>query len=67
MSLISKSRGVPFTKVGGLSITTKLGEIIEIGDDIHVQVVAKDRGRVRINISAPRDLVIKRTKPDDEP
>jgi carbon storage regulator len=39
-------------------LTRKLGEKILIGDDIAIQVVAIDRGKIRLGIEAPRDVPI---------
>lgn len=43
-----------------LVLSRKLGERVLIGDNIVVQVVSMDRGKVRIGIKAPRDMPIYR-------
>jgi carbon storage regulator len=45
-----------------LALTRKLGESIKIGQDITVTVTAIDRNRVRLGITAPRDVLILRTE-----
>lgn len=51
-----------FAERGGnvLVLNRRLGEKILIGNDITVQVIDIDRGRVRIGIEAPRDIAIDR-------
>ena len=43
-----------------LVICRKEQELIDIGDNISVRVVRINGGKVRLGISAPRDLVISR-------
>jgi carbon storage regulator len=43
-----------------LVLTRKVGEDIVIGDDIHLTVVAIRGDRVRIGVSAPKDVVVDR-------
>jgi carbon storage regulator len=43
-----------------LVLTRKLGEKILIGDDIAIQVVAIEGGKIRLGIEAPRDVAIYR-------
>lgn len=43
-----------------LVLSRKLWERIYVGPDIVIQVVEVDRGKVRLGISAPRDLEILR-------
>ena len=50
-----------------LVLTRKLGERIHIGDDIFVQVVAVHRGRVRLGITCPDDVAIRRSPSKETP
>ncbi|MFO7903402.1 MAG: carbon storage regulator CsrA [Planctomycetota bacterium] len=43
-----------------LILTRKVGETIRIGDEISVTVLAGGGGRVRLGVSAPRDVSIRR-------
>ncbi len=43
-----------------LVLTRKVGEEIIIGDDIHILVVAIEGGKVRIGVSAPKEVVVDR-------
>jgi carbon storage regulator len=43
-----------------LVVSRKLGEKVFIGDTICVTVVQIDRGKIRLGISAPRDVIIAR-------
>ena len=43
-----------------LVLARKIGEKIIIGDDIHVCVVAVQGDKVRLGISAPRNVVVDR-------
>jgi carbon storage regulator len=43
-----------------LVLSRKLGEKIYIGDSISITVVDIDRGKIRLGISAPRDVAIYR-------
>lgn len=44
----------------GLSITRKTGESFTIGDDITVTIVDVSGGSVRVRITAPRSIAIRR-------
>jgi carbon storage regulator len=41
-----------------LVLSRKLGERIMIGDDIIISVVDIDHGKIRLGITAPRDLPV---------
>jgi len=41
-----------------LVLSRKLGEKIQIGEDITITVVDIDRGKIRLGIEAPRDVPI---------
>ena len=43
-----------------LCLSRKLNEYIVIGNDIRIKVVDIDRGRVRLGIVAPKDVVVDR-------
>jgi carbon storage regulator len=43
-----------------LVLSRKVGEQIVIGDSIHVMVLAIHGAKVRIGISAPKDVVVDR-------
>jgi carbon storage regulator len=43
-----------------LVLTRKAGEVITIGDDIHVRVLAIKGGQVRIGVEAPRQVSVNR-------
>lgn len=43
-----------------LTLLRKLNEKIMIGDDIQITVVGIERGKVRLGITAPREVVILR-------
>lgn len=43
-----------------LVLSRKLGEVIWIGDSIKLTVVQIDRGKIRLGITAPRDIPIYR-------
>lgn len=43
-----------------LVLARKVGQAIHLGDDIRITVVELGRGRVRLGIEAPRDLVVHR-------
>jgi carbon storage regulator len=45
-----------------LVLSRKLGETIRIGDDVEVTVVQVNRGKVRLAIQAPKDVVILRSE-----
>ncbi|WP_175652456.1 carbon storage regulator CsrA [Pseudomonas sp. Marseille-P9899] len=45
-----------------LVIGREIGEVINIGDDIKLKVLAVDGGTVRFGISAPRDVEIHRAE-----
>jgi len=50
------------TDNGRLVLTRRIGEAIQVGDDVCVQVVRIDGSKVRIGISAPRDVRILRAE-----
>lgn len=43
-----------------LVLTRKLGERVQIGENIWVQVVKIDGNQIRLGIDAPKDVVINR-------
>ncbi len=43
-----------------LILTRKVGESINIGNDIKVTVVSLEGGQVRLGIEAPRDIIVHR-------
>jgi carbon storage regulator len=43
-----------------LTLTLGVGESLDIGDDIKVSIISVLLNQVRIGISAPKDIVIKR-------
>lgn len=45
-----------------LVITRRLGEKILIGDDICITLVSTERGKCKIGIEAPRNVVVTRTE-----
>ena len=45
-----------------LVIGREMGEVINIGDDIKLKVLAVDGGTVRFGTSAPRDVEIHRAE-----
>lgn len=45
-----------------LVLTRKKGEKITLGDDIEIEVVSIDNGKVKLGIKAPKDLKIFRTE-----
>ncbi len=45
-----------------LVLTRKVGEEVVIGEDIRVTVVEVAAGRVRLGISAPRDIPVDRAE-----
>lgn len=49
-----------------LVLSRRIGEKIKIGDDIEVVIVGYDRGKVRIGITAPREVRVVRTELLDE-
>jgi len=49
-----------------LVLTRKVGEEIIIGDKIHITVVAIERGKVRIGIDAPKEIVVDRQEVHDK-
>lgn len=52
-----------------LVLSRKLGEKIYVGDNIVLTVVDIDRGKIRLGIEAPRDVVISREEllPEADP
>ncbi|WP_461205751.1 carbon storage regulator CsrA [Clostridium sp. DL1XJH146] len=49
-----------------LVLTRKKGEKITLGDDIEIEVIALDNGKVKLGIKAPKDLKIFRTEVLDQ-
>jgi carbon storage regulator len=49
-----------------LVLSRKPGEIIRIGEDIELVVVSVEPNRVRLGISAPRDVPIMRSELQDK-
>lgn len=47
-----------------LALTRKVGERIRIGDDVYVEVVGVERGRVKLVVVAPPEVEIWRTEID---
>lgn len=45
-----------------LVLSRKVEEQIRIGNDITITLVGIDRGKVRIGIEAPRDVIIMRSE-----
>lgn len=43
-----------------LILTRKVGESINIGNDIKITIVSLDKGQARIGIDAPKDVIIHR-------
>lgn len=43
-----------------LVLTRKVDDVIAIGDDIRITVVEVQGGKVRLGISAPKDVVVDR-------
>lgn len=47
---------------GSLTLTRRVGESIQIGDDVRIRVVHCTGGRVRFHIQAPRAVRVVRTE-----
>jgi carbon storage regulator len=45
-----------------LVLTRKKGEKITLGDEVEIEVISIENGKVRLGIKAPRDLKIFRTE-----
>lgn len=45
-----------------LVLSRNVGETIQIGDEVEVQVLGINRGQIRIGISAPREIQIVRSE-----
>jgi len=45
-----------------LVLSRKLGEKIRIGDSIEITVTSIERGKIRLGIEAPRDILIIRSE-----
>ena len=45
-----------------LVLTRKLNESVMIGDDVEVRVLSVSRDKIRLGISAPRDVPVFRTE-----
>lgn len=43
-----------------LSLTRGVGEVLVVGENIRITVIAVDQGSVRLGIEAPRDIPIHR-------
>jgi len=43
-----------------LVLSRKIGEIINIGDDIEVTILASNKGQVRVGIEAPKEVSVHR-------
>jgi carbon storage regulator len=48
-----------------LILSRKIGEEIVISDNIRIKVVAIDSGKVRIGITAPKDVIVDRQEVHD--
>lgn len=48
-----------------LVLTRKLDEMIMIGDGVEVKVLEVSGNRVKLGITAPRDIAIRRISPED--
>lgn len=51
---------------GRLVVSRKTGERVLIGDDVIVEVVEHDRSRVRIAVTAPREVRVLREELADD-
>jgi carbon storage regulator len=49
-----------------LVLSRKQGEVIEIGDNVKVTIVSAGANRVRVGITAPKDVHVKRGELDDD-
>jgi carbon storage regulator len=47
-------------RAGGLVLTRHLGESIMIGEEVEIQVVGLQGGKVRIKVIAPREIAVHR-------
>jgi carbon storage regulator len=47
-----------------LVLSRKVGEAIQLADDIEITILAVDHLRVRLGIRAPRHIDVRRTVPD---
>jgi carbon storage regulator len=47
-----------------LVLSRKVGESIKLADDIEITVLAVDNQRVRLGVRAPREIDVRRSKPD---
>ena len=45
-----------------LVLTRKVGESINIGNDIKVTIINTEGGQVRVGIEAPKDVIVHRTE-----
>ncbi|KPK95655.1 carbon storage regulator [bacterium SM23_31] len=45
-----------------LVLTRKVGESINIGNDIKITIVSMEGGQIRLGIEAPKDVIIHRTE-----
>lgn len=46
--------------IGGVCLTRRFDESVFIGDDIKIKVIGIGRGKVKLFIQAPKDVVILR-------
>ncbi len=45
-----------------LVLTRRQGESVRIGNDVVVKVLGVDRGKVRVGIEAPKDVLVLRSE-----
>jgi carbon storage regulator len=50
-----------------LVLTRRVGELVLVGDDIQLKIIDVRGERVRIGITAPKDLPITRPAPEPPP
>lgn len=49
-------------ELGHLVLSRKIGQSIRINDLVSIQVISVGVGRVKLRVSAPRDMVIRRSE-----
>jgi len=49
----------------GITIERRLGEAIDIGDDIRITLIALGSSKIKILIQAPKDTFIRRERKED--